>query len=290
MANGDPQPPQPAPTPLYEAFQAGRYERQRLIREYQEAYGSRLIVMIDDIFPDSVTPFEELIHDADPDKPLHLMLNTAGGDGEIAVRLLRTAQSRCRELTVIVPDEAKSAGTLIAIGAHHILMGPASDLGPIDPQMRLAAEDGPGLVAAKDIVEAVEDAAQRVKQAPSTYTIFASLLADVSAIQVQQARSAMARTGKLLALALKANATRTPAQIRTLTRALTKPLIKEADYHGAIFGADEAIDVGLPVVRANPADDQWQRIWKLWTRYFVLPEQDHVHVYEGERASHVVIH
>jgi len=289
LATGAPPPAAPAPTPLYEAFHAGRYERQRLIREYQEAYECRLIVMIDDIFPDSVTPFEELIHEADPDENLHLMLNTAGGDGEIAVRLLRTAQSRCRELTVIVPDEAKSAGTLIAIGAHHILMGPASDLGPIDPQMRLSAEDG-GLVAAKDLVAAVEDAAKRVKQAPSTYPIFASLLEAVSAIQVQQARSAMARTDKLLALALKVNTSRSAAQIKALTTALTKPLVKETDYHGAIFGGQEAEDVGLPVVRVNPADDQWQRIWKLWTRYFVLPEHDHVHVYEGERASHVVIH
>lgn len=245
--------------------------------------------MIDQIFPMCVTPFEELICDAEPGQDLHLMLNTPGGDGEVAVRLLRTAQARCRELTLIVPDEAKSAGTLVAIGAHHILLGPGSDLGPIDPQMRLSADDR-DLVAAKDIVAAVEDAAAKVQKAPSTYTIYAALLSDVSAIKVQQARSAIARTDKLLDLALRANATRSAAQIKKLKTGLTRLLVKEADYHGAIFGADEAERAGLPVIRADPAGDQWQRIWALWTRYFVLPEESHVHVYEGERASNVIVH
>jgi len=90
--------------------------------------------MIDVIFPDSVTYFEELISDANPAEDLHLLLDTPGGDGETAIRPVRSAQARCRELTVIVPNQAKSAGTILAIGAHWIIMGPASDLGPVDPQ------------------------------------------------------------------------------------------------------------------------------------------------------------
>ncbi|WP_419949131.1 SDH family Clp fold serine proteinase [Candidatus Palauibacter sp.] len=58
------------------------------------------------------------------------------GDGNSALHLVRQAQSRCTELTVIVPDQAKSAGTLFVLGAHHIVMGPTSDLGPVDPQFR----------------------------------------------------------------------------------------------------------------------------------------------------------
>ena len=70
---------------------------------------------------------------------------------------MRAAQSRCDELTVIVPDMAKSAATLLSLGAHHIMMGPASDLGPIDPQLLIRNE----WVAAKDIIAAVDDAALR---------------------------------------------------------------------------------------------------------------------------------
>jgi ClpP class serine protease len=87
--------------------------------------------MIDAIFPWNVTLFEDLIYDAEPNTDLHLLLASSGGDGETAVRLVRAAQARCRTLTVIVPDQAKSAATLLALGAHQILMSKISDLGPM---------------------------------------------------------------------------------------------------------------------------------------------------------------
>jgi hypothetical protein len=141
----------PPQSPLFHAEQAERYDRQRLITYYQETFDCRLIAVVDNIFPYAVTLFEELIYDADPNQDLHLMLSTQGGDGETAVRLARAAQSRCREFTVIVPDMAKSAGTILALGAHHIIMGPASDLGPIDPQFQIG---NGSLAGAKDIIAA----------------------------------------------------------------------------------------------------------------------------------------
>ena len=132
--------------------------------------------------------FEELIYDADPAEDLHLILATPGGDGETAVRLARSAQARCREFTVIVPDQAKSAGTILALGAHHILMGPTSDLGPIDPQFPIGSD----LVSAKDIIASVQAAEVAIQANPETYTLHAALLADVTALMVQQARSALA--------------------------------------------------------------------------------------------------
>ena len=42
--------------------------------------------MKDDIFPDGVVFFEDLVFDASTDQDLHLMLDSPGGDGETAVR------------------------------------------------------------------------------------------------------------------------------------------------------------------------------------------------------------
>jgi membrane-bound ClpP family serine protease len=154
--------PSPARSPLYEAYNAPRYERQKLIREYQDTYSCRLVVMADAIFPYNITPFEETLYDADPNKDLHVLFFTLGGDGETALRLVRQAQSRCKKLVVIVPDQAKSAGTLFALGADQIYMGPTSDLGPIDPQFQLS--ENSGLVAGKTIIDAVEDAEKRIQK------------------------------------------------------------------------------------------------------------------------------
>jgi hypothetical protein len=269
----------PEQSPLFHAQQADRYDRQGLIFDYGERFECKLIVMIDVIFPDSVTAFEELIYDADPDQDLHLLLNSAGGDGETAIRLVRSAQARCKDLTVIVPDQAKSAATLLAMGAHFILMGPASDLGPVDPQFRLP--DG-SLASAKDIIAAVDDATKKVQAAPNTYPIYASLLADLTALKVQQARSALARTTDQVEEALKSHPGRSIAKARSLRQKLRGPLIQRPKSHAAIFGVKDAAAVGLPIIEADPAGEQWQLIWRLWSKYVALSP---MRVYEGQKSS-----
>jgi ClpP class serine protease len=238
--------------------------------------------MIDAIFPYSITPFEELIYDNPPGRDIHLILATPGGDGETAVRLVRAAQARCKELTVIVPDVAKSAGTLLALGAHWILMGPASDLGPIDPQFQFP--DG-SLVSAKDMIAAVDDATKKVQDAPDTYPIHAALLSDVTALMVQQARSELLRTGDLLEEALASNPDRTSTQVTSLKKKLRVPLIQRPKTHAAIFNVSDAKKLGLPAVAADIAGEQWERIWRLWAKYFAMGPP---RVYEGAKASVII--
>lgn len=237
--------------------------------------------MIDAIFAYGVQYFEELLFNASPAEPLHVLLWSPGGDGEVAVRLVRSAQARCSELTVIVPDIAKSAATLFALGADNILMGPASDLGPVDPQFQMGEYD---LVSAKDIIAAVERALDDVAARPDTYPLHSGLLADVNALRVQQARSALDRTDDLVREALLSNPRRTHAEVDELAQRLHEPLIEAPKDHAAIFSAEDASKHGLPVVRCDPSSDQWRRIWQLWMHYYALfPAQ----VYEGDMASQV---
>lgn len=273
----------PAQSPLFHAEQAARYDRQALIGKYEAAFDCRLVVLIDFIFEDSVTFLEELIYDADPSRNLHLLLASPGGDGETAVRLARSIQARCRHFTVIVPDKAKSAATILCMGAHHILMGPTSDLGPVDPQFQLP--DG-SLAGAKDIIAAVDHATTEVQSRPETYPIHAALLGDITALMVQQARSALARTSDLVEEALKSNPERKAEEIDQLKAKLRTPLIELPKSHAAIFGADDAETAGLPVLKADPAGEQWQLIWRLWAKYYALGPP---RVYEGLSASKVML-
>jgi hypothetical protein len=281
-----PESTQPGPlaqsrSPLYTAQHAQRYQRQELIRSYQRDFDCRLIVMVDAIFPYSVQYFEELLFNASPQQDLHLLLWSPGGDGEVAVRLVRSAQARCSELTVIVPDIAKSAATLFALGADRILMGPASDLGPVDPQFEVGDYD---LVSAKDIISAVERALDDVATRPDSYPIHSALLSDVNALRVQQARSALDRTDDLVKEALLSNPRRSQRSASLLARRLHKPLIEAPKDHAAIFSAEDARKHGLPAISCDPSSEQWRRIWQLWTHYYALFP---VQVYEGDLASQV---
>ncbi len=269
-------------SPLYEAANAGRYERQQIIRSYQEAHDCRLVVVRDVIFPlRSVPLLEETLFDADPEQDLHLMLGTLGGDGETALRMIRQAQSRCRELTVIVPDQAKSAGTLLVLGADSIYMGPTSDLGPVDPQFQLP--DG-SLAPARAIIAAVEEAERRIQENPTTYPLHASLLTDITALMVQQSRDAMDRIADLTREALASVSSRKPQDVEALAKALHQHLIGESKNHGAIVSATDARSYGLPVEQADPKSSRWQAVWRLWTKYLMLGA---VYVYEGELASQI---
>lgn len=252
------------------------------MRSYQFEFGCRLVIMKDAIFPDSVTLFEDLIFDAKSSEDLHLMLDSPGGDGETAVRLVRSAQARCRELTVIVPDRAKSAATLLTMGAHHILMGPTSDLGPVDPQFRVEG----GLTSAKDIIAAVDYAERAVQERPETYPIHASLLANVTALMVQSARSAIARTDQVAKEALRSCSGRSYEEVERMWESLKKPLAEEPADHSAVFDAQAALAAGLPVRALDPASRHWQFIWRLWVKYALINEA----VYEGAYSSQLVRH
>jgi len=73
---------------------------------------------------------------ADKNKDVVLILLSRGGDAEPAYQISKLCKSFARrKFIVVIPRHAKSAATLIAIGADEIHMGPLGQLGPIDPQI-----------------------------------------------------------------------------------------------------------------------------------------------------------
>ena len=157
-------------------------------------------MVIDQITATGMTILEALLVDCGSAKDLHLLLCSPGGDGETALRTVRSMQARCRELTILVPDMAKSAATIVCLGAHHVVMGPGGDLVEIWWRSRpyryrsamIFTDDsgGPSMASAKNVVAAVEEAERRMTANPGSYALFASLLADVNMLMLARARSA----------------------------------------------------------------------------------------------------
>lgn len=65
-----------------------------------------------------------------------LILVTSGGDPDAAYQLARYLQRKYKYFHLLVPGYCKSAGTLIALGAHNLIMCNQAELGPLDVQMR----------------------------------------------------------------------------------------------------------------------------------------------------------
>ena len=66
---------------------------------------------------------------------LAVILDTPGGIVEVVERVVTTIRFMYSGVTIVVPDQAMSAGTIFALSADRIMMDHLSCLGPIDPQI-----------------------------------------------------------------------------------------------------------------------------------------------------------
>ena len=64
-----------------------------------------------------------------------LLLVTPGGDADAAYQIARWLQRKYERFVLFVSGYCKSAGTLIAVGAHELVMSKSGELGPLDVQM-----------------------------------------------------------------------------------------------------------------------------------------------------------
>jgi ClpP class serine protease len=92
---------------------------------------------------DSVREFIDQIEEIPKEvSSVDVMINSMGGDGLTAWKLMATLRERFKDITVLVPFVAFSAATLFALGADEIVLHPFASLGPIDPQITENKPDG----------------------------------------------------------------------------------------------------------------------------------------------------
>jgi len=114
---------------------------------------------------------------------INLLLHSPGGDGAIVEKMVEMCRAHLsgdnRKLRVIVPNVAKSAATVLALGADEILMGYTSELGPIDPQVAIAVSGMTQWVSAFAFVEArdklMDQIAEAIKKKESTVGLLQQL-------------------------------------------------------------------------------------------------------------------
>lgn len=81
-----------------------------------------------------VLPFSDQLSNLNSED-IDIILETPGGLAEVVEDLVRLVRKKHKNVGIIVPGTAKSAGTIFAMAADEILMGDLSALGPIDAQI-----------------------------------------------------------------------------------------------------------------------------------------------------------
>jgi hypothetical protein len=86
------------------------------------------------------------------DGQIVLLINSTGGSAKAGYQMAMFLRQYCRRFVALVPNVAKSAATLLAIGADKIILGNSGELGPVDAQVLEGIRNVPAL----DRVKALE--------------------------------------------------------------------------------------------------------------------------------------
>ena len=258
-------------TPLFEANNAARYQRQTIIREIQSRTGRRLLCYVSGneciINNNDIRPFVDLLHHVRLGERLDLLLHTGGGSGDAAEKLVRMMRRRIgqAEFRVIVPEMAKSAGTLMVLGSDCVVMSDMSELGPIDPQMRFA--DSSGLVRwhpVQNYLDAYEEYSDAVNQNPNNVAA-QIMLGKLDPATVKLCQAARERTRRCAEGLLHrgmfreaGNWTRTVEDLLDTVRWLS---------HSQMISWEDAQhpNLGLVVEHLDQQSDEWQEYWRLYS-------------------------
>jgi len=138
-------------------------ELKELVKQYNELTGNYLFIYCsaiskeqNDISLQQEDYFivHDLLHDIQGVSNLDFYIETPGGSGETAEEIVRFLHKKFTgQVNFVIAGEAKSAGTLMALGGNKILMTETGSLGPIDAQVFI----GRTVVSAHDYMEWVDD-------------------------------------------------------------------------------------------------------------------------------------
>lgn len=118
---------------------------------------------------------------------LDLILETPGGSGEVAEDIVRLLHGKYKEVGVIVPGYAKSAGTIMTMAGDEILMDQASALGPIDAQLSWQGK----VFSADALLEGMEKIKREVEQTGILNKTYVPILQGISPGELQAAENAL---------------------------------------------------------------------------------------------------
>ena len=282
-------------TPLYEAVHSARYERQELIRQIQAMTKRRLICYVSGhgcrIDRDDTMPFADLLYHVSSGEDVEIMLHTLGGSVDAAEKLMRLVRSRTNdgEVYIVVPEYAKSAGTLMVLGADCVVMSDTSELGPIDPQRVFYDSHGSGRwQPVQNYLDAYEEHSDKVAKDPNNI-VSQIMLGKLDSEVVKLCESEKDRARQSAEYLL----TRGMFRLRNssnVTKAAEKLLdTKLWRSHSQMISWEQVrdLDIGLTVDYIDPHRDSWQKYWKLFCLQR-LAVGDNQKLYESDSVSLVI--
>lgn len=251
--------------------------RQRLIKKLSYLTGRYTLSYISFPFPHPVA----FINDWDAEiienilksygtkiEKMDLILHSGGGFAESAERIINSIYTYCDDLRVIIPRQAKSAATMVSMGASSIMMSDTSEIGAIDPQL-------PNGIAVQSVIKAYDELraiiTEKQKKGESVDAELVSI-SKIDPVMLRECRKYMG-LAKDIALKLLNKKMRASNPIST-TEIETNFLDDSRTFsHGRLIGYKDARSLGLQIEYVDKFDEKWKLIWEIYIRSKIALEQ-----------------
>lgn len=201
-----------------------------------------------DVLPEIMDQLERLPGNT---KELDFLVVSNGGDPTVAFRIMTLLRERVDQITVLIPQAAYSAATLLALGADKIIMHPNGNLGPVDPQIQIRTNEGSTEFSSVDVTAFLRFVKEEVGLTDQKHlgTVFQTLCNQIGSVPLGYSTRALQLSASLGQKLLRMHLKGPDAEQRAST--IADSMCKDFFDHGYAVGRKEAKQLGLEVENAS---------------------------------------
>ena len=249
-----------------QVFQQLLVYRKNFIKQIETLRNSKVIVYysINYLEPKDFEIIFDFVSALGKQDNIDLYIVSPGGYVHPAYKIARLFQDYSKEkFSVLIPYCAKSAATILSLGADEIVMGPASELGPIDPQL-LIPNSLP--ISALTLKEALDYITKAIKKDQKLAALYIPLLDKLDLITLGHFEREI-ESAKQYGIALLTSRNKTKLEEKSAEEVASK-FVQEYKTHSFVIDGQTASSLLQDTVKLINLDDPiWQCMWHLHNTY-----------------------
>lgn len=240
-----------------------RDESDKLFTELKRLRNREVLAIIGPIDRFSVSLLYDLINRKLAEnislQKVDVIIDSVGGDIDAAYHLAKLlSQIVTEELVFIVPRMAKSAATLLVCGGDEIIMHETSELGPLDPQIRLEDSSFVSGLSVRSALDLIDEQAKK-----GNIDVAKMLTNKLSPLHLGEIDRALNIGENYLSNLLVQRMLKEKRENKELIAEITTKLAKGYTHHSYIIDYEEAKDLGLRVRKFD--DKEWTVVWQIYS-------------------------
>ncbi len=213
---------------------------------------------------------EGILQKLDLSNGLVLVVSSPGGLGLSAERIANICRnySKTNEYWAVVPSKAKSAATIICMGASKILMGPTSELGPIDPQIGVEKRERGllNVLSVYNIVQSYDDLFARAVSEKGNLQPYMLQLSNYDDKEIAELRAGLELSKDIAVKLLRSGMMKGKSETQIKEKIKIFLIPEEVKTHGRPIYRARAKRCGLIVESKRLNETSWKLFYELHVR------------------------